>query len=714
MTDNNYQQLQAQQQSASIPNNNSTGNNTGNNNNNDNTSIIQKLQKQLETTAEENFELHAALSAVDVEVQYKLQQAAQASQQTERTLREQLRRTQQEANLATSQLLKVQSLEKKHSKNNSFPPLGGAGQAFVVQPAAGATAEHQSVVTPTNRNSAAVVFETTKAHHDQDSAVLSAVTHQPNSGAALARHLLRNAPATTPDHVGTHLARIAVQNNNNDVSDVIQILVDQVVDTQTLAPAPWTWLHAALVLVAPAPKMDDDAILLPSQQQQRYRRRRSKFRRLGKSSSESHVQEDWYTRALDASQSPFWTPQQQATPRSTVAFETMLLPNNNATTTSIRSCSFQKALCQLVLQPWRDIPTAMVGLKILHHLLPHVAASDWESWWSPLMTMNTTRRPENKETLLELWQGAASFLIMAAQQDDAQQQPPVDLEFPANFRRLPHPEDFTASGTENNNSPVTATTASSNAWAAKVDATVIREWMAVCLDVFIQFWTVASDADRQRYYCSSSNNNKSPIARQLLATVLDVVEVCLLPHPATYCDPLTFSCVSWWHALLKKQPPQLLMLLRMPTTASTDESWHRACSAVGVAIKLFHEIVVQQHRDDHLPGSSNSQYDAIRDHLIRLVHGLLVGRVVDKTVLQHHHHRTTTTPFAMMVTSEYPELYTSAASLLLGSTANLIREDIRVMLQRQMDEICMDQQERLERMIAKSGTITLSRRRTTL
>jgi hypothetical protein len=242
--------------------------------------------------------------------------------------------------------------------------------------------------------------------------------------------------------------------------------------------------------------------------------------------------------------------------------------------------------------------------------------------------------------------------------------------------------------------------------------------------------------------------------------VLDWMQVILLPTPALHDHPLAMEVIAWLQCLIDQPPmtprshdsydlesattatasssrnlqhhhqPCSLLLLRtqMCTTASAPRVWHRADTAIGVAVKFFHILVLRQHQDDHLANKDsreqNDRLNPIRDALVRFFDSLL-------RVTQHERRRQeavslnnnndgggtkkkTKSYSASFVSfwtllSEYQELYTSAASLLLTTTAaNASTEtencttgchvdtDILAMLRMQMDELAFDEEEREE------------------
>jgi hypothetical protein len=234
-----------------------------------------------------------------------------------------------------------------------------------------------------------------------------------------------------------------------------------------------------------------------------------------------------------------------------------------------------------------------------------------------------------------------------------------------------------------------------------------------------------------------------------------------LPTPALHDHPLAMEAIAWLQCLIDQPPmippshdsydmatsttktttttssrnlqhhhqPCFLLLLRtqMSTTASAPRVWHRADTAIGVAVKFFHILVLRQHQDDHLSNNDskeqNDRLNPIRDALVRFFDSLL-------RVTQHERRRqealswnkdgdaggTTkktkiSASFVSFWTllSEYQELYTSAASLLLTTaTASASTEaenwttgchvdaDIMAMLRMQMDELAFDEEEREE------------------
>ncbi len=310
---------------------------------------------------------------------------------------------------------------------------------------------------------------------------------------------------------------------------------------------------------------------------------------------------------------------------------------------------------QCILQT-HDLELSMAGMKVLCLFLEH------EDVWSL------------RTELLNLFRRAALWLIRRGNSN-------VVL-------RLINPESNDEKG--NNNEEETT---EPYPFSKRHKTGIIQEWLSVCLATLVEFWNHSrKDAVRYGFWTQTESSPYGGPVREVMATVLDVMERVLLKNSPLLTSNLTMACVSWLHAMLQTNSAAHWLLSQMPTSQSTPETWHRAGSAVGVMVKLSHAVVVEQE----LHADPNA-WNAVRDQSIRFIQGIL--RMVQSQRREWEERPTQPKKppsFSSLVTFEYPELYTSivTALLFIDTEGLVVSSDVQSMLQQQLEEIKMDQQDR--------------------
>lgn len=114
---------------------------------------VQELQRQLEGANESIFELQAQLATVEVESRYRIQQAERDAQEHVRSLQEQLRRAQHEANVAHNRLRVLERLDpsRKPTKSATTPASKSSSstKSFLVDGENKIHDQRQSLIQPT-------------------------------------------------------------------------------------------------------------------------------------------------------------------------------------------------------------------------------------------------------------------------------------------------------------------------------------------------------------------------------------------------------------------------------------------------------------------------------------------------------------------------------------------------------------------------------------
>jgi hypothetical protein len=229
-------------------------------------------------------------------------------------------------------------------------------------------------------------------------------------------------------------------------------------------------------------------------------------------------------------------------------------------------------------------------------------------------------------------------------------------------------------------------------------------WLAEIMRLFRTIWNLRSDM-RDGWLEDTSTGR----AARLLACVLDVLEKVITPNESFQSHSLAMECVVWLQALAAPQCAtrggMLLLRTQRNTTRSTSELWHRAMSAIAVAVHLLNVIVIRQQYDDHIPTSTLAitglKLTPLRDELVRFLHGVLQSVQEDRRVWEIQgpdRQRKQRLVTFMGVLSECQDYFTSAAAVLVSihensTTICKVHPDIQAMLKLQLDELSMDHEE---------------------
>ena len=487
-------------------------------------------------------------------------------------------------------------------------------------------------------------------------------------------------------------------------------------------------------------------------------RRRSTIRRKGGAPLSESITTR-FEQALTDLQHPCYDPLRHSRPNSqTMPVQATAATEQHAKTTSRQESSvssssdFQNIMsCRCILQS-RHVNTSIWGLKVVTSLLSREA---WEPWWKELVLVSPEEKEQQQQEekmtavskkshvpqlrVLGMWQDALDVLWARQEQiyqrqderngsaaDDADDNhypcrrllnPKVGESEEANcdnldklFPKQKHRDTSVSNDDsmdyellEKNKKELSLLSKknvfSKHSWKQKESAK-IREWMATCLDTCIQFWYAMFRSSSNHAVVKEQWFDKDTCrARRLMTMVLDALDLIILPNADLYTDPLTKSCVAWLQIQLMNYPGGQLLRLQIPNTLSNSSSshWFRSCSAIAVAVKLLHQIVLAQQQTDHLPATApqNEALNPIRDQVIRFFYGLLsaLRREHDDNAsrLQHRSSgsRSRKETFSNLVTQEYPELFPSSLATLLSvssTSACKVDSSIKKLLTIQMEE----------------------------
>lgn len=560
------------------------------------------LEQKLALQAEENFELQAALAVAEAECQHKIQNVERTSKQTERNLRDQLRRSQHEANLARTQ--------NKHQHQPRVPLTTIVAAPVIPNPPI------QKVLIPKD-------------------------TPKVACGIALARHLLL-VDQLTP--LAPTLLRVVACNRPVSAVDVVSDCIDDFLcgSSTHKSAAYLECIHHALQLSPQACRVmandtDDNSTETP---------RTCRIRIRGE-----HVH---LHRTYQELQNPLWSP-------------ALSMESTHRGKRKRNNGEFLKVVREQCILQTRDLELSIAGMKVVCLFLPHVPEDVW-----PLLA---------GRELLTLFRQAAIRLMGKGNNSNT-------------TIRLLHPDSTEGNdkkkkngNSERDRSPFPKTHKTRD----------IEQWLSVCLATLVEFWN-GSRKDASHYRVWTQTEPPGPTIREVMVTVLDLMDRVILQDSALYTSDLALSCVSWLQAMQQTNSVHWL-LSQMPTSQSTPETWHRACSGVGVMVKFSHAVVIHQEIDTER-GANPNDWNVIRDQSIRFIQGILRMIQCQRRDWERQPVQQQKKPpsFSSLVTFEYPELYTSIATALLfvdaKATGQIVSSDVQSMLQQQLEEIKMDQQER--------------------
>jgi hypothetical protein len=716
---------------------------------------VDALRRELAAKDEANFELSATLAAVEAETSHRVQQVENESGSAVKKLEEQLRRAQQEANLARSQAVQLQS--KLKQQDQQFQ------QQVIIQN------QHQKpMVTPINlprdtriatAPAPAPAPASSEATVHQPSVAVTAVTPESSknlpisSGQRLAQHLLR----TTAQYSTRTCQENNNNNNNNNNENSAQLqhaqqqwvlllsrmatidsdactdlqlttfCIEQCVQTGKQSPVDplllhlqLTWLQDALsyspdscralvdAIVTSAATKDDDTVMTD------YRKSFKRSRPSGIRVAGSAVQDDSLSSIANALMNPLWTPSGQS---NTNVDDVHTLVSQESFPSHLQLVSeLAHNLAGYILDPCSHQAVSISSMRILGLLLTHVVpettntsssndsnnkeynasdvnmdkdmdSSSWVTWWKRLVA----RDDKKKRNLLSLWEAAAAVILDRRRdvKKSTRRLPDADMD-PTSGE--PDPDDMTI---DTEVEPEVEDKTQSVDWQSLESAEILN-WMAESLHLMNTFWKLADGSNfRGREWWETGRT------RRLTAGVLDIVEGIVLVIEKLHTSALSLDCIAWLQGLLIH--PRGVMMLRtgMATNKSTVTNWHRAVSAIAVMVRFLHCIVIRQHDADHLPRQSratNDQLNPARDSIIRFLDGLLRIVQEDRRILEQKGKLKKATKVVSFfnVLSEYREMYTSAAALLLtvtDSSSCKVDNDVTCLLRLQMEELVWDEEE---------------------
>jgi hypothetical protein len=695
---------------------------------------VDALRRELAAKDEANFDLSATLAAVEAETSHRVQQVEKESGSAVKKLEEQLRRVQQEANMARSQAVLLQS--KLRQQEQQFQ------QQALIQ-----NQHKKPMVTPTNlprdtriATATATAPASSEATVHPPSAAVTVVTPQPptplpiSSGQRLAQHLLRTTAQYSNcqennaqlQHAQQQwvllLSRVATFDSAASTDlQLATFCIEQCVQTGKQSPVDplllhlqLTWLQDILSYSPDSCRALVDAIVASTTTTNQgtamtdYRRSFKRSRPSGIRVAGAVVQDDSLSSIANALMNPLWTPSGRT--------------NTNVDDVHTVSQEFFPSHLQLVSKLAHNLASyildpcspavSMLSMRILGLLLTHVVpettntpsngsdyddynasnvdmntdtdASPWLTWWKRLVA--TDENNKKKKDILSLWEAAAA-VILDRRLDvkiSTRRLPDADMD----PTEEPDPDDMTVTTEAEDNTQIID-------WQS-LESTDILDWMAESLHLMNTFWKLADGRNfRGREWWETGRT------RRLTAGVLDVLEGIVLVTEKLHTSALSLDCIVWIQGLLIH--PRGVMMLRtgMATNKSTVTNWHRAVSTIAVMVRFLHCIVIRQHDADHLPRQSratNDQLNPARDSIIRFLDGLLRIVQEDRRILEQKGklRKATKVVSFFNVLSEYREMYTSAAALLLtvtDSSSCNVDNDVTCLLRLQMEELVWDEEE---------------------
>lgn len=678
------------------------------------------LQRELEARDENVFDLSATLATVEAErISMEQQNASQIG-----LLQEQLRRAQQEANLARAQ----QKLQN-HNVGVASPEhwIGAETNVNVVQPPTLASQSHQqpqwTPPLPSIRHHHAHCFQISTAHRLAQ-LLLSSINNSPygheNAFSSILLTTLSQIAVSSQDDQTTIteldiswwlILKFCSLLNTDTVVNMLEDGVDKKREKGLEAKQPeqdrrlqslQILLHLLLDAFTFSPttcNFLNKAINDPSKSATR---QRTSCLRIINSKQQPYAQQRLESFDLQL-QSPFWNPTINASGTSTESTLPTILQQRNIR--RFFQCCHNLALLQ---EDAMSLELAILALRLLKHMYTtncdeiHVTKVNFTdsllSTWTSVVAFLLHKVCETKNSLI------SSTISRSSRQ--------ADCTTSSITLRLLHP--FTS----NKNDSITKESSPKDLKSrlcrlvneSELD---IFNWLAESMSLLRVLW-------KPEHWLSTGR------AGSLLAACADLLERIVIPDVSLHAHPMSIECVLWLQTMaavksgstspttttMQKMCNRLLRT-QQSTTRSTAELWHFAPSVIAVAIQLFHTVVIRQHLEDHLMPPSRAALQAIalsrvRDHLVRFFHAVVQAVQEDRHQWEREHQIEPKTDtinnreFASFLTviSECQELYTSAATLLLATPDkehNLypIHSDILAMLRIQMDELAEDQMEKL-------------------
>jgi len=368
------------------------------------------------------------------------------------------------------------------------------------------------------------------------------------------------------------------------------------------------------------------------------------------------------------------------------------------------------------------LAVSMQSMRIVHLLLQQQTATSTDTssltacsltaWSKLLMDNNNNNSNNSNNNLVALWLAAATAVLDRPRPADSHSNSVrrlAERTFTTSESNATHGDD-----TSNTNNASQQQQSARIESLAALDDSVLLDWMTQALHLLNGFWkqTAAGSDNSSTFEWWESGH-----ARALTAVVLDMLDRWVLLAAATAATdlqqqqqrqaatPFCWTCLTWLMGLLQDSAAGFLLLRTcMATTHSTVTAWHRAESAVGVVCRLLHATVVRQDSKDHLPTVSravNDQLSVTRDTSVRFLDGILKIVQEDRRALERQGVSLEATKVVGFwnVVSEYREMYTSAAALLLTvSDQSSCKVDcaLTAMLRMQMEELVMDEEEQEE------------------
>jgi hypothetical protein len=602
------------------------------------------------------------------------------------------------------------------------------------------------MVTPTNLpRDTRIAAASIEATVHQPAAAVTEVTPQPpkhlpiSSGQRLAQHLLRTtAQYSSCQENGNNaqlqhaqqqwvllLSRMATLDSATCTDlELATFCIEQCVQTGKQSPVDplllhlqLTWLQDTLSYSPDSCRALVDAIVASTTTKNHdtamtdYRRSFKRGRPSGIRVAGSAVQDDSLSSIANALMNPLWTP----SGRTNTNIDDVHTVSQESFPSHLQLVSeLAHNLADYILDPCSQA-VSMLSMRILGLLLTYVVpettntsssndsnnnaynasysdvnmdmdmntdSSSWVTWWKRLVA---TDDKKNKD-ILSLWEAAAAVILdrRIAVKKSTRRLPNADMD----PTEEPDPDDMTIDTEAEDNTQIVD-------WQS-LESSEILNWMAESLHLMNTFWKLADDSNfRGREWWETGRT------RRLTAGVLDVLEGIVLVTEKLHTSALSLDCIAWIQGLLIH--PRGVMMLRtcMATNKSSVTNWHRAVSPIAVMVRFLHCIVIRQHDADHLPLQSratNDQLNPARDNIIRFLDGLL--RIVQETrrVLEQKGRLKKATKVVSFfnVLSEYREMYTSAAALLLtvtDSSSCKVDHDVTSLLRLQMEELVWDEEE---------------------
>ncbi|GKY94535.1 hypothetical protein MPSEU_000419200 [Mayamaea pseudoterrestris] len=616
--------------------------------------LIKSLQEQLEEKEEQVFELSFTVTAIETETKHQIETIQQETAQQVRLLQEQLRRTQQEANVARSQ---AQSLQQRLQQER--PNEHDAAAHFPIPPLAVASpadsAPHSSqIITPSTAALPITAWNTSSA---------VVVNSSSDTNYSLTHILAQTLASTSAASIVPWLLALPINASSHQVCSSLadRFLLHQ--DMDILAALYYALHHL------PADTITVDASRISFQDEQ---------------ANNTGNNQDLFLRA-----------------------QRSLLQQDDSAYESLKHTIYKRLVPALLELACTNNQLGCMSLRTLDLILNNIDSNSEQS----LAISSMLPSPE----LVGAFCNAATTWLRLNTSSSTSHGPDLLRQRYSSMHPIHEhhniSKDDIGRGRRNK-----STADAANADQSKeqpMDYLLVA--LPIFATAAKNGWGQVQQLNDGNQQTNDEYETVEPWTRTILAAVLDVLEAVILRRwkragddedgslqlVMTEDELINFCgvCVAFFYALSQSHDNMNLLRTQMATTHSTSKEWNRGVSAIAIAVSLLHRIVIQQHDKDYVLDYSLLVWNPVRDALICFFH--IVLRWVEVQSIRFAEMDKSLEDSKECVTfsnvlSECLNYFVSAVSLLANVTpSSSVKVDKHVdsMLRLQLAELCADEED---------------------